>query len=98
MMLCFERNTENCFRPLVFIGNPEKPSGATQLVVGSWHNTLRQAQKKGLESYFDTYLDYYGRRHPHDPKVSLDYGKPPVTVFVAKATDAANREVANVAV
>lgn len=72
---------------MIFIGPPNKPDKATQLVVGGFSNTLRAAQRKGMQAYFETYLDRYGFKHPEDPTRTRKDGPLPATVVTLKEGD-----------
>lgn len=87
LILCFEKDAMNRYRPLVFIAPPNQPDKATELVVGGWSFTLRKAQRVGLGVYFATYLERYGFRHPEDPTRTKADGPLPATVVAYREGD-----------
>lgn len=68
------------YRPVIFIGPPNAPSDAQELVVGTWSVGLRKARLRGLHLYFNTYEDRYHFKHPEDPRRQGNEGPLPATV------------------
>lgn len=93
------------YRPLIFIGPTDQPEQATNLFVGTWHHSLRKAQREGLKVYFKAYEEHYGFKHPEDPFRRPADGPLPACVvtfregdnYSASQTYDPDLEVANVA-
>lgn len=75
------------YRPVIFIGPPNAPSEAQELVVGTWSYGLRKAQTRGLHLYFVTYEERYRFKHPEDPRRDGTEGPLPAHVVAVRHGD-----------
>ena len=75
------------YRFLIFTGPADAPDQATQVRVGQWSATLRAAQRKGLQAYFELYEQTYGFKHPEDPRRTGNEGPLPRTVVSFREGD-----------